>query len=221
MLSVNTVSATCSVFPCSSTDSFHKVQFFKNRLLQSKYPIFLPENLLPCGLLWAAVPATSLVQNGLSTGCSSLQGTSTCSNVKSSTACRVEILPTVILQQAAGDRLPHHGLSSLVLQGNLCPGTQSTSLSLLLHSSWCLAGLFLSHLFYSLSSEMQHRNFPPKHAITDLHATWLISLALASAGPILELVESGSVLHCGANPLTSSHRDQSSPPKPCLGNQIQ
>lgn len=111
---VNTVSAiSSSVFPSSSTDPSHKVQFFENRLLQSKSRMSYSSCQKICSSVGfsprAAVPASSLLQNGLPTGCSSLQGTSTCSSVECSTACRVEI-PTVILQQAAGDSLPHHDL---------------------------------------------------------------------------------------------------------------
>lgn len=112
---VNTVSATSSsVFPCSSTDPFRRVQFFRNRLLQPKTPQSCSSCQKTCSSVgfcpWAAVPATSLLQNGVSSDSSSLQGTSTCSSVKASKACRVKIFCTVILQEAAGDSLPHHGL---------------------------------------------------------------------------------------------------------------
>lgn len=97
---VNTVSAiSSSVFPSSSTDPSHKVQFFENRLLQSKSRMSYSSCQKICSSVGfsprAAVPASSLLQNGLPTGCSSLQGTSTCSSVECSTACRVA---TVILQ---------------------------------------------------------------------------------------------------------------------------
>lgn len=169
---VNTVSATSSsVFPCSSTDPFHRVQFFRNRLLQPESPMSCSSCQKTCSSVgfspWAAVPATSLLQNGVPSGSSSLQGSSTCSSVEASTACRVEIFSTVILQQAAGDSLPYHGL----LQG--CRGVSALAHkappvppSSLIQVSCRAVSLTL---FYSLPSQMQHSFFYPKHAIKDLH----------------------------------------------------
>ncbi|KAK4810786.1 hypothetical protein QYF61_008758 [Mycteria americana] len=101
------------LFPCSNMGSFHWVQSFRKGLLQHGSPTgpqVLPERT--CSSVGssprAAVPARGLLQRRLSTGCSFLQSTSTCSSMGSSIGCRVDICSTMVLHGLQRDNLSHH-----------------------------------------------------------------------------------------------------------------
>ncbi|KAK4827402.1 hypothetical protein QYF61_017807, partial [Mycteria americana] len=76
----------------------------------------------------ATVPARSLLLHGLSTGCSFLQGTSTCSGMGSCMGYSVDICSIMVLLGLRGDNLRHCGLHHR-LQGSLCSSAWSTSSS--------------------------------------------------------------------------------------------
>jgi len=78
------------------------------------------------GPLQATVPAGSLLQSGLSMGCSFLQDTSACSGMGPSTGHRLDICSTVDIHGLQGANLYHYGLHHR-LRGNFCSGTRSTS----------------------------------------------------------------------------------------------
>ena len=120
---------------CCSMGPFHGVQLIWRRLLQSASSR-------------AAVPAKNLLLCGLSTGCSFLQGTSTCCSVKSSTDYSVDILSGVVLRVLQRDNLLHHGLLHGP-HGNLLQCLEH----LLLSSPLTLvsAEVFLSHFSCSFS----------------------------------------------------------------------
>jgi len=148
---------------CSSMSPFHRLQSFRNRLLQCgshTRPQILPANLFQHGLLSlhrSTGPARSLLQHGLPIGSQPLLGTSTCSNTESTTS---EICSTMDLHMLQGVSLPHHGLHH-GLQGNLCSGAWSTSSPSSLTS--VSAGLFLSHILTPLSWLQLHSNFSPSY----------------------------------------------------------
>ena len=139
-----------------------------------------------------AVPARSLLQHGLSTRCSFLQGTATCCGIGSSTVCRVDICSTEVLHGLQGDNLLHHGLLH-GLQGNLCSSAWSTSSSFFTGLGVCRA---VSHL---LTAAAQH--FLPllKYVITGVPPALLMGSALASSRSVLELAGTDSVRHEAAH----------------------
>lgn len=80
-----------------------------------------------------------------------LQGTSTCSSVRPSMGCRVDICSNVVLHGLQGKNLLHHGLLHK-MQGNL--------LQLLLRWLWCLIAFF-NHIFSLLAlTAVAQRFFP-------------------------------------------------------------
>ena len=116
---------------CSSVGPFHRVQSFRNRLLQCGSPTgsqVLPANLLQCGLLSlhrATGPARSLLQHWLPMGSQPPLGIHLLWRGVLH-RLQVDICSTVNLHGLQGDSLPHHGLPH-GLQGNLCSGAWSTS----------------------------------------------------------------------------------------------
>jgi len=91
-------------------------------------------------------PARSLLQYGVSTGCSFLQGTSTSCDVGSYTSFRVDVCSTMDLHGLQGDNMLIHGLHHR-LQGNFCSFLTFLS-QLLLCSSFCPFINILSQRFY-------------------------------------------------------------------------
>lgn len=105
---------------CSNVGTLHRMQPFRNRLLQCESPTgsqILPANLLslPKGL---QVPTISLFQHGIPKGSWPPSGTSACSKVASSTGCRCICMLHTPVDLHAGAQLLHHGLHQ-ELQGNL------------------------------------------------------------------------------------------------------
>jgi len=134
---------------------FHRVQSFRNRLLQCGFSTCHSSCQQTCSCKCSApqvpVPARSLLLHGLSMGCSFLQGTSTCCGVGSSMGCRVDICSSVVLHRLQVDDLLPHGLLHR-LQENLCFSAWSTSSppsSLTLVFAELLLSCFLTPLYPS------------------------------------------------------------------------
>ena len=110
---------------------------------------------------------------------------------------QVDICSTVDLHGLQGDSLPHHGLYHR-LQGNLCPGTWSTS-SL---SFFTDLGVYrvVSLIFSLLSSAAVAQGFFPllKYVITEALPPSLMGSALVSGGSIFEPAGIGSIGHGGS-----------------------
>lgn len=147
----------------------------------------------------AMAPTRSLLQHGVSTGCSLLQVTSACSGVPSSTGCREDICSTMDLHRLQGVNLLHHGLhrGTTLLPG--APAAPPSSLTL------CLQGHF-SLVFLTLLSQILLHS---RYVITKALAPLLIGSASASGRLVLKPAGIGSVIEESSNSFSQKPSQQS------------
>jgi len=180
---------------CPSVGPFHRVQSFRNRLLQHGSPTgsqVLPANLLWRGLLssqghrsWQD-PAPVWASHGVtgSFGCIHLPRRGVL------TGLQVDICSTMDLHGLQGHCLPHHGLLH-GLQGNLCFGAWSTSFPSFTDLGVCrVASLAYSH--YSLALQFF---FLIQYVIPEVLPPLLLGSVLASGRSVPELAGIGSIGH--------------------------
>jgi len=200
---------------CPSVGPFHRVQSFRNRLLQRGSPMgsqALTANLLQCGLLssWAhrscqepapvraplfmgpQVLPGACSSTGSSQGHSFLQA-STCSSVGSSMGCRWRSAPSWTSMGCRGTAC----LTIVVFTGcrgisAVAPGAPPPSPSLTLVSAELL--LSYSHSSLQLKLLLCSSFSPFLNVITKVLPPLLMGSALASSGSILELSGTGSVV---------------------------
>ncbi|KAK4810648.1 hypothetical protein QYF61_007385 [Mycteria americana] len=143
---------------CSSVGSFHRVQSFRNGLLQ-------------CGLsMGSQLPSghIHLLRHGVLYG------------------LQEDICSTVDLHGLQGDSLPHHGLHH-ELQGNLCPGAWSTSSSSFFTDLGVCRVVSLTYSHSSFPAAVVQQFLPLlKYVITEALPPSLMGSALASSGSVLE-----------------------------------
>jgi len=123
---------------CSNMGPLHRVQSFRNRLLQCGSPMGRSSCQEPTPA-WAFHRLQQLPSGYLHLPqCGVLH------------RLQVDICSTIVLPGPPGDNLLHHG-RLYRLQGNLCSSVWRTSSLPLLHRPWCLQGCF-SHFLFSFPS---------------------------------------------------------------------
>jgi len=177
---------------CLSVGSFHRVQSFRNRLLQCRSPMgsqVLPANLLQRGLLSprghrsCQEPAPGRAFHGVT---DSFRPIHLLWSVVLH-GLQVDICSTMDLHGLQGYNLPHHGLHH-GLQGNLCFGTWITSSSSFFTDLGVCRVVSLTCSYSSLPLQMPlHVLFLLlNYVITETPPPSPMGLALASSGSILE-----------------------------------
>jgi len=182
----------------------HRVQSFRNRLLQHGSP----RGHKPCqqtcssvgsSLNGSASPGRSLLQHGLPTGSQLLQA-STCSSVRSLPWATGGYLLHRGPPWAAGGQPASPWSSSWAVGENSLLRHLEYLLPLLLHKLWCLQSCFC-HIISVLSLDCRFAaGFFPllRYVITEALPPSLMGLALASTRSILEPAGTGSTRHGGS-----------------------
>jgi len=230
---------------CSSVGPCHRVQSFRNRLLQCGSPTgshALPANLLqrgsprgrkPCQETCSSVgsslhgstsPGRILLQHGIPMGSQPPSGIHLLWRGVLH-ELQVEICSTMDLHGLQGHSLHHQGLLH-GLQGNLCSDTCSTSSPPFALTFASAAELFFSHILTLLSCckmLLSRGFFLLNYVIPEVLLLSLMVSALASSRSTLELAGTGSVGHGGSFWQLLTEASPVSPllPKPCHTNPAQ
>jgi len=214
---------------CPSVGPSHRVQSFRNRLLQRGSPVgsqVLPANLLQRGLLspwvrrswqepapsWAFHRVTSSFRHPPAPAWGPFYG------------LQVDICSTVDLHGLQGNNLPHHGLQHELQGKSLCSNISSTSSLPLSSLTLVSAELFLSLHLTSLSNCRFTAVFFFLHllnyVISEVLPPLLTGLALASSGSILELTGTGFIRPGGSFSQLLTESTPTAPllQKPCHAN---
>lgn len=209
-------------FLCPHTVRILYLQCYIYSLFSTTYGICSCQKSCMCmgASPWAMVPARNLHCNGLSIGCSFLQGTPTCSRLGSSTGYRWMPAPPVaqVFHKLQRNNLCHHGLYYW-LKGNLRSRAPSPLLSDL-SVCWVVS---LTFCHFSLRATVQL--FLPflEYTITKSPPTSLIGSALSIDGSIMESAETGFLQHRGSFWCLLTESPTAGPPwpKPCHIHLIQ
>jgi len=212
---------------CPSVGLSHRVQSFRNRLLQRGSPTgsqALPANLLQPGLLSPRVyrswqkPAPAWVPHGVTVSFRHPPAPAW----GPFHGLQVDICSIVDLHGLQGDSLPHHGLQHELQGKTLCSGISSSCSRSFPYLGVCRVVSFTPSHSPLLTGVLTAVLFLPllKYVITEAPPPSLIGLALASGGSVLEPAGTGFIRHGGSFSQLLTEATPIAPrlPKPCHAN---